>query len=132
MATAVPAPSRPACAQDLRRTIMTEQLTVRPRQMPATFLHSEYEPDLDTLQADIAYLGIPYGQAYNYDDIVNDQTNGPTAMRAASLGILRGLERYDFDLGGTLYDGQDITAVDCGDIRADPTDRIGHVARSEE
>ena len=79
---------------------MTQQLTVRPRQMPATFLHSEYEPDLDTLQADIAYLGIPYGQAYNYDDIVNDQTNGPTAMRAASLGILRGLERYDFDLGG--------------------------------
>lgn len=111
---------------------MTDQLTVRPRQTHATFLHSEYAPDLDALQADIAYLGIPYGQAYNYDDIVNDQTNGPTAMRAASGGIVRGLERYDFDLGGTLYDGQDIRVVDCGDIRADPTDRLGHVARSEE
>lgn len=111
---------------------MTDQLTVRPRQTPATFLHSEYAPDLDRLQADIAYLGIPYGQAYNYDDIVNDQTNGPTAMRAASAGIVRGIERYDFDLGGTLYDGQDIRVVDCGDIRADPTDRVGHVARSEE
>ena len=111
---------------------MAEELTVRPRQGTGTFLHSEYVSNLDGLQADIAYIGIPYGQAYNYDDIVNDQTNGPTAMRAASLGIVRGLERYDFDLGGTLYDGQNIRAVDCGDIRADPTDRVGHVARSEE
>ena len=60
---------------------MTETLTVSPRQTPATFLHSDYAPDLNTLRADIAFLGIPYGQAYNYDDIVNDQTNGPTAMR---------------------------------------------------
>jgi agmatinase len=110
---------------------MIDALTVRPRQTPATFLHSEYEPDLNALRADIAFLGIPYGQAYTYDDIVNDQTNAPTAMRAASAKILRDLTRYDFDLGGTLYDGQDIRAVDCGDVRADPTDRIGHVARSE-
>ena len=33
---------------------------------------------------DIAFLGIPYGEAYTYDDIVNDQTNGPSALRAAS------------------------------------------------
>jgi agmatinase len=111
---------------------MTNTLTVPPRQTPATFLYSEYVSDLKALHADIAFLGIPYGQAYNYDDIVNDQTNSPTAMRAASIHILRGLERYDFDLGGTLYDGHDIRTVDCGDIRADPTDRIGHVTRSEE
>jgi agmatinase len=111
---------------------MTDALTVRPRQTPATFLHSEYAPDLNGLRADIAYLGIPYGQAYNYDDIVNDQANGPTAMRAASNQIVRGLERYDFDLSGTLYNGLNIRAVDCGDVRADPTDRMGHVARSEE
>jgi agmatinase len=111
---------------------MTDALTVRPRQTPTTFLHSEYVPDLTALRADVAFLGIPYGLAYNYDDIVNDQTNGPTAMRAASSHILRGLERYDFDLDGTLYDGHDIRTVDCGDVRADPTDRVGHVARSEK
>ena len=33
----------------------------------------------------------------------------------------RGLERYDFDLGGTLYDGKTIRAVDCGDVRGDPS-----------
>jgi len=111
---------------------MTDALTTRPRQAPLAFLHSEYVPDLSGVSADIAYLGIPYGEAYNYTDITNDQSNGPTAMRAASNAILRGPERYDFDLGGTLYDGKDIRAIDCGDVRADPIDRLGHVARAEE
>ena len=111
---------------------MTDALTTRPRRGPLTFLHAEFAPDLDALRADIAFLGIPYGEAYTYDDIVNDQTNGPTAMRAASLKIQRGLERYDFDLGGTLYDGKAIRAVDCGDVRGDHLDRLGHVARAEQ
>ena len=68
---------------------MTNALTTRPRQAPLTFLHSDYEPNLDALDGHIAFLGIPYGEAYTYDDIVNDQTNGPTAMRAASSKIVR-------------------------------------------
>jgi agmatinase len=71
---------------------MTDALTTRPTQTPPAFLHSEFVDDLNNLRADIAYLGIPYGEAYRYSDIVNDQTNGPAAMRAASSGILRGLE----------------------------------------
>ncbi len=107
-------------------------LTTRPRQNPLTFLHSEYAPDLDTLRADIAFLGIPYGEAYTFDDIVNDQTNGPTALRAASVRIVRELERYDFDLGGPLYDGKAIRTVDCGDVRGDPIERLSHVGRAEQ
>jgi agmatinase len=110
---------------------VTDTLTTRPRQTPSTFLHSQYVADIAGLRADIAFLGIPYGEAYTYDDIVNDQTNAPTAMRAASMRILRGLERYDFDIDGTLYDGRDIRAVDCGDVRGDPADLKGHVARAE-
>jgi agmatinase len=109
-----------------------KNLTIRPRQTPATFLHSEYAPEIEGLKADIAFLGIPYGEAYNYHDIVNDQTNGPTAMRAASMGIVRGLERYDFDIGGTLYDGKPIRAVDCGDVWGDHLDLKAHVRRAEE
>jgi agmatinase len=111
---------------------VTNTLTVRPKQTPASFLHSEYAPELNGLKADIAYLGIPYGEAYNYHDIVNDQTNGPTAMRAASSLILRGLERFDFDIGGTLYDGKPIRAVDCGDVWGDHLDLKSHVRRAEE
>jgi agmatinase len=110
---------------------VTDALTIRPRQTPSTFLHSEYVPDIGGLKANIAFLGIPYGEAYNYHDIVNDQTNGPTAMRAASVSVLRGLERYDFDIGGTLYDGKAIRTVDCGDVWGDHLDLKGHVARAE-
>jgi agmatinase len=112
--------------------VTENKLTIRPRQTPASFLHSEYVPDIEGLKADIAFLGIPYGEAYNYAAIVNDQTNAPTALRAASQPILRGLERYDFDIGGTLYDGKLIRAVDCGDVWGDHLDLKAHVCRAEE
>ena len=94
-----------------------------PRRTPGTFLYSEAVTTLQGLSADIAFLGVPYGQAYSYEDITNDQSNAPTAMRDASARIVRSLERYDFDLGGALYDGQPIRAVDCGD--SDRTRRSG-------
>ena len=53
-------------------------------------------------------------------------------MRAATDRILRGIERYDFDLDGPLYDGQPIRAVDCGDVAADVAAPTAHVARAEE
>jgi agmatinase len=56
----------------------------------------------------------------------------PAAMRQASGRIIRGLERYDFDLGGALYDGKPIRAIDCGDIRTDIKDPRGHLQRAEQ
>lgn len=103
-----------------------------PRRTPGTFLHSEPAGSLADLQADIAFLGVPYGQAYAFEDITNDQSNAPTAMREASVQIVRGLERYDFDLGGPLYDGRPIRAVDCGDVRSDVADPVAHARRTEE
>jgi arginase family enzyme len=55
----------------------------------------------------------------------------PAAMRQASDRIVRSLERYDFDLGGPLYDGKPIRPVDCGDVRANSADLKGHYARAE-
>jgi len=40
-----------------------------------TFLYSEPVSDLDHLKADIAFLGVPFGDAYTFQEIVNDQTN---------------------------------------------------------
>ena len=82
--------------------------------------------------ADIAFLGIPYGSAYSVADISNDQSTMPTALRQASDRMVRSLERYDFDVGGPLYDGQAIRAVDCGDVRADIHDLKSHVGRAEQ
>ena len=98
---------------------------------PETFLYSDRCTDLDSMQVDIAYLGIPFGQAYSFAEISNDQSTMPRAMRLATTRILRSLDRYDFDLDGTLYNGQAIRAVDCGDVIADPLDHRGHSARAE-
>jgi agmatinase len=111
---------------------MSGALTVLPKIGQPTFLFSELALDLDALKADIAFLGIPYGSAYSFEDITNDQSRMPTAMRQASDRIVRGLERYDFDLGGPLYDGRNIRAVDCGDVRTDILDMKSHVARAEQ
>ena len=73
-----------------------------PRRTPGTFLYSEPVSSLDDLAADIAFLGVPYAQAYSYEDITNDQSNGPTAMREASIRIIRSIERYDPEKGATL------------------------------
>jgi len=106
-------------------------LTVSPKPAHRTFLYAEPATNLDRLPADIAFLGMPYGDAYSFEEIVNDQTNMPAAMRAASDRIMRALERYDFDLGGPLYDGKPIRTVDCGDVPADPRDLKAHYRRCE-
>lgn len=103
-----------------------------PRRSPGTFLYAEPVTTLDGLTADIAFLGVPYAQAYSYEDVTNDQSNGPTALRAASDRIVRGLERYDFDLGGPLYDGRPVRAVDCGDVRTDLGDPGAHSRYTEQ
>jgi agmatinase len=110
----------------------TPPLTTPCQQTTGTFLFAEPLTSLDNLRADIAFLGIPYGQAYTFGEISNDQSRAPAAMRAVSDRIVRSLERYDFDLGGPLYAGKAIRTVDCGNVPAAVGDPTGHVARAEQ
>ena len=96
-----------------------------------TFLHSEKCTDLDKLDADNAFLGIPFGQSYSFAEIASAQSLMPRAMRDASGAIVRSLERYDFDLGGPLYANKPIRAVDCGDVFADHLDPSAHSRNAE-
>ena len=107
-------------------------LTTAPIDGQTTFLFSQLTTDLEHLNAHIAFLGIPYGLAYTVGDVSNDQSTMPAAMRQATDRMVRSLERYDFDLGGPLYAGKPIRAVDCGDVRADVHDLNGQVARTEQ
>jgi agmatinase len=111
---------------------MTLPLTVPPKHGHKSFLFSEICTDLDRLEADIAVLGIPYGQAYSIDDVSNDQTNAPTAVRQATDRVVRGPERYDFDIGGPLFLGKSIRMVDCGDVPGDAFNLRDHLRRSEQ
>lgn len=107
-------------------------LTTPPSAAPATFLWSEPDWDMRLERADIAFLGIPYGSGYSFAEQAPDCIHAPSAMRAATPRILFALERHDFDLGGPIYAGLPIRAVDCGDVRADVTAPRSHIDRAEQ
>jgi agmatinase len=113
---------------------MAETLTAAPRQGFKSFLDVPLALDLDALEAQgahVAILGIPYGDPYSIDEVTNDQTNAPTAVRQASGQASEGLERWDFDLGGTVLDGRPVKLVDCGDVPGEARDLDGHYRRAE-
>jgi len=107
------------------------KLTIAPRDVFQTFLNFPLVEDLDTLKADVAIIGMPYGDPYTIDELINDQTNAPTAVRRASQRISQSLDRYDFDIGGPVFAGQDIKVVDVGDVPGNAADHVGHYVRAE-
>ena len=110
---------------------MSLPLTVPPRRGYKSFLDFPLALDLDALDAHVAILGLPYGDPYSMDEVTNDQTNAPTAVRQASDRISTGPDQWDFDLGGTLLDGRDVRVVDCGDVPGEARDLDGHYRRAE-
>ncbi|NDL63352.1 agmatinase [Acerihabitans arboris] len=108
------------------------ELTTAPKHGHKSLLYSEVVTDLNTLESvDIAVLGIPYGSPYSIDEVTNDQTNAPTAVRQATDRAVRSIERYDFDIGGPLMDNRPIHMVDCGDIAGDARELGGHYDAAE-
>ncbi len=106
-------------------------LTQAPGKPPATFLNYPLELDLDNLQADIAILGIPYGLPYRPDEMANDQSRAPDAIRQLSHHPAYTRNHYDWDLGGPLLDDRDIKVVDCGNVTAKLSDLQEHYRRAE-
>jgi agmatinase len=111
--------------------MMNAKLTAAPRREFQSFHDFPICLDLDRLDADVAILGVPYGAAYTMDEVSNDQVNAPTHIRRCCERALRGLDRYDFDISGTLLDGKPVKVVDCGDIIGDPRDPTVHGRRTE-
>jgi agmatinase len=105
--------------------------TVAPHCEVRTFMGFPLCTELDRLKADFAILGIPYGDPYSRDEVTNDQSNAPSAVRRESARLSLGLDHWDFDLGGPLFDGRNIRVVDCGDVPANPADMTGHYRIAE-
>lgn len=110
---------------------LSPPLTVPQRKAFSTFFNFPFASDPDRLEADIAILGLPYGDPYSAAEVTNDQTNAPAAVRRASPRLSVGLDHWDFDIGGTLFDGKDIRVVDVGDVMMYPNDPGGHYRRAE-
>jgi agmatinase len=107
-------------------------LTVAPRAEYTTFMGFPFMPDLDRLDAHFAIIGMPYSDPYTMDEAVNDQTNAPTAVRRASERASRGLDRWDFDIGGTVFNEKEVRVVDLGDIPGEPRDLGRHYLLAEQ
>ncbi|MBS0418746.1 MAG: agmatinase [Proteobacteria bacterium] len=107
-------------------------LTTRPQSPYTTFFNFEFAPNLDELDAHFAIIGMPYGDPYDMDEMVNDQTRAPAAVRRASERITQALDRWDFDIGGTPFDGSATKVVDVGDIPGDPRKHSLHYALAEK
>ncbi|WP_299987130.1 agmatinase [uncultured Ruegeria sp.] len=107
-------------------------ITEKPKQNMPSFLRFEVDLELADLRADIAILGVPHADPYSMDQINNDQAKAPTAVRQASVKACSDLERWDFDLGGPVFDNRPIRAVDCGDVIGDPRDISGNSQRVED
>ena len=68
---------------------MTTPLTIAPKHGHKTLLFSTLADDLDKLDAHFAFLGLPFGSPYTIEEVTNDQTRAPTAVRQASDRIHR-------------------------------------------
>ncbi|MBB4003652.1 MAG: agmatinase [Aurantimonas endophytica] len=110
---------------------MTLPLTVPPSKTHETLLFAPFSDDLDGLDADIVFIGMPYGNAYEPHAVSNDQIKAPDAVRRVTDRVTRGLERYDYDVGGPIYDNRPVKAVDVGNVPFDIADHHSHFARAE-
>ncbi len=113
---------------------MVNQLLEPPGSTPRTFLEFPLVTDLETLDADFAILGVPFGMPYESSAEPNDQSRAPDALRRASSAedIAYTKEHFDWDLGGPLLDERDIRVVDCGNVTAAADDPAEHYRRAEQ
>ena len=107
-----------------------QPLTVPPRNVYTTFMDVPFVADLDRLDADFVIIGMPYGDPYTIDEVTNDQTNAPTAVRRATQR-LSPFDHWDFDVGGTIFDGKPIKVVDVGDVPGESGDLKAHYRKAE-
>ncbi|WCE32409.1 agmatinase [Vibrio sp. SCSIO 43137] len=112
----------------------SELLTEAPVKAPHTFLNFPLVTSFDHFGADIAVLGVPFGMPYSVDGMANDQSLAPDHIRQWSTRteIDMTLGNYDFDLGGTLLDEQEVRVVDCGNVAASRSDHELHYRNAEQ
>src|SRR4029079_4718562 len=125
-------PARPSPEAHRKKETTMPNPTVAPRSVYNTFMNFPFAGDLDKLDAHFAIIGMPYGDPYAMDETINDQTNAPTAVRRASQRISQNLDRWDFDIGGPVFNYKDIKVADVGDVPGDPRNLGNHYKLAEE
>jgi agmatinase len=100
-----------------------------PRGRPS-FLDAPTCHDLDTLDADIAIIGVPYGVPYDMFGSTSPSSAAPRTIREQSQRYVPLLTHYDFDFSDDLFAGRAVKIVDCGDVAMLPGDYQGNLHKS--
>ncbi len=98
---------------------MSDLVTPVPIGRP-TFIDAPRCDDLQTLDADVAIIGVPYGVPYDMEGATSPSSTAPGTIRSQSLRYGRYLSHYDVDFGGDLFGGRQVKIVDCGDVAMAP------------
>jgi len=109
-------------------------MNTRPRR--ATFLGAPVEADPTRVEADFAFLGIPYGVPYEMEDLAPPAAAAAAAVRRVceDQGLRDEIDQlgFDFDLGRPLFEDGPVRIVDCGDVPGDPRDIEANERRATE
>jgi agmatinase len=85
-----------------------------------TFLDAPRCEELDTLEADVAIIGVPFGYPYDMAGSTSASSTAPAAIRAQSVRWVPFLRHYDYDFGADVFAGREVRIVDCGDVAMTP------------
>ena len=88
----------------------------------ATFLNAPRCDDMDTLEADVAIIGVTDGVPYSMADVTSKSHDAPRVIREQSARMAPYLPNHDFDFGGPLFAGTSPRIFDCGDVAMTPGD----------
>jgi agmatinase len=78
-------------------------------------------------EADAVMFGAPHGTPYAKIDN-QPYAAAPDALRSALASDAGWHDHWDFDLGGSLFDGSDFALADAGNLVTSPTDGAGNRA----
>ena len=86
----------------------------------ATFLDAPRCDDLDTLEADVAIIGVPLATPTTWRARPPPSSTAPAAVRAQSVRWAPYITHYDYDFGADIFAGREVRIVDCGDVAMTP------------
>ena len=108
---------------------MSEDARIEPVPLgKATFLDAPRCDDLETLDGDVAVLGVPYGYPYDMTGSTSASATAPAAIREQSMRWTPYVAHYDYDFGSDIFAGRVVRIVDCGDVAMTPGDFAGNSA----
>ena len=97
-----------------------------------TFIDAPRCDDLDTLDADVAVVGVEGGVPYDMEGAKFPAGGALQTIREQSMRFGRFISHYDYDLGGAAFAGRDVTVVDCGNVAMVPGAFAENVERTTE